>query len=341
MSEEEKTLLSDPKTYGTDHPELKKIRLALKAFGINQKNARYAAILLVEKRDGEADLRAAAVGILGREKFEEIYHSDKELQTIFKEAKVGDIINLTSYSMPMKLEAEQETLTRVGGVLKAGGALGLAKVASEALFAPQLSISELIFYGLLMGVAGDIGASGSVEAIGGRSHQPIGAQGIEYGLKRGGLSESEAHYIAELGYDLFAIGGGIVAFRTVLANMPKGGIGTPKEILTGEEFVHVAPKRFAGSIAERGLDPSVSGGRVYVTKLKYIEGKTPAELETLLYNKALQPSKVGRFTEGGTVRVILPEGVKVHYRGMTTHPGVPQWTYEGEPLKNILIIPGE
>jgi len=74
--------------------------------------------------------------------------------------------------------------------------------------------------------------------------------------------------------------------------------------------------------------------------LKYIEGKTPAELEKLLYKKALQPGKQGYFSEGGTVNAILPEGVEVNYRGMTTRPGVPQWTYEGPALKDILLLPG-
>jgi len=92
---------------------------------------------------------------------------------------------------------------------------------------------------------------------------------------------------------------------------------------------------------EHGLDPSISGGRVYVTKLKYVQGRTPAELEKLLYAKALQPGKLGYFSEGGTVRAILPEGVEVNYRGVTTRPGVPQWTYEGPALKDIFISPGE
>jgi hypothetical protein len=112
--------------------------------------------------------------------------------------------------------------------------------------------------------------------------------------------------------------------------------------LTGEEFVHVAPRRFLRSIVERGLDPAASGGRVYVPKLKYVLGRTAEELESALYRQQLRGGKAGYFREGGYVFVVLPEGVQVIYRGVTTRPGgVPQWTYEGPPLRGVVFLEPE
>lgn len=109
--------------------------------------------------------------------------------------------------------------------------------------------------------------------------------------------------------------------------------------LTGEEFVHVTPRRFVPAILQRGLDPMVSGGRVYVTKYRYIVGKSAADLETMLYRRTLQGGKIGYFSQGGLSIIVLPPDIAVIYRGVTTRPGgVPQWTYEGPALTNLHIL---
>ena len=112
-----------------------------------------------------------------------------------------------------------------------------------------------------------------------------------------------------------------------------------EEGLSGEEFVHVAPKQFAEFIAEHGLDPRRTGGRVYVTKQRYLAGRSLRDLESMLYKKSLRLEKAGYFASGGAVKVVLPATIEAVYRGMTTRPGgVPQWTYEGPVLQNLRIV---
>lgn len=112
-----------------------------------------------------------------------------------------------------------------------------------------------------------------------------------------------------------------------------------KLTLTGEEYVHVTPRRFVASIAKHGLDPGRVGGVVFVTKLKYVSHRTARQLEVMLYRKDLIARKRGYLDSGGFAVVLLPERTVATYCGMTTRPGgIPQWVYQGPPIRNVQIL---
>ena len=109
------------------------------------------------------------------------------------------------------------------------------------------------------------------------------------------------------------------------------GLSKPTEPAaeTGDQWVRVVSKDVAEKIKQKGtLDPKDSrDGYTWVTKEKYIEGKTGKELETILYNKELQPLLRGEFTtKGGAVKITFKRPPDARYRGLTNRTdGVPQW----------------
>lgn len=112
-----------------------------------------------------------------------------------------------------------------------------------------------------------------------------------------------------------------------------------KPTLTGEEFVHVTPRRFVASIVKHGLDPGRVGGIVFVTKLKYVVRRTARQLEAALYRKDLIARKRGYLETGGFALIVLPVGTVATYYGMTTRPGgIPQWVVQGPPIRDVRIL---
>ena len=109
------------------------------------------------------------------------------------------------------------------------------------------------------------------------------------------------------------------------------GLSKPTEPAaeTGDQWVRVVSKDVAEKIKQKGtLDPKDSrDGYTWVTKEKYIEGKTGKELETILYNKELQPLLRGEFTtKGGAVKITFKRPPAAKYKGLTNRTnGVPQW----------------
>jgi len=104
--------------------------------------------------------------------------------------------------------------------------------------------------------------------------------------------------------------------------------------------VYIAPKKFELSIRTFGLDPTFfHEGKIYLTKLKYIQQKTPQELEKILYRKELQPLMKGKFTEGGAIKIIVKKAIRAKYRGLTNKAGgIPQYTCEEPIPPDALII---
>ncbi len=72
--------------------------------------------------------------------------------------------------------------------------------------------------------------------------------------------------------------------------------------LADDAFVHVTPTRYTKSILSKGLDPSFSGGKSYVTRWGNIKNVTNAsDFNTILYRQNLWESTIGKFDGGATI----------------------------------------